>query len=143
MTKITVYITNYNYGQYIEQAIESVLSQSIDDWELIVIDDGSSDNSLERIDKYRVNEKITIIAQENKGLNITNNVAVRLARGIYIVRLDADDFLDENFLLVLSNILDQRSDIGLVYPDYYHVDPDGNIIETIRRKKKSTKRSGC
>ena len=135
MTKITVYITNYNYGQYIEQAIESVLSQSIDDWELIVIDDGSSDNSLERIDKYRVNEKITIIAQENKGLNITNNVAVRLARGNYIVRLDADDFLDENFLLVLSNILDQRSDIGLVYPDYYHVDPDGNIIETIRRKK--------
>ena len=85
MTKITVYITNYNYGQYIEQAIESVLSQSIDDWELIVIDDGSSDNSLERIDKYRVNEKITIIAQENKGLNITNNVAVRLARGNYML----------------------------------------------------------
>ena len=101
MTKITVYITNYNYGQYIEQAIESVLSQSIDDWELIVIDDGSTDNSLSGLINI-VQMKITIIAQENKGLNITNNVAVRLARGNYIVRLDADDFLDENFVGVVN-----------------------------------------
>lgn len=126
---------NHNYGCFIEEAVDSILSQTISDWELIIIDDGSTDDSLSKLDKYRSNQKITIIEQENKGLNITNNVAIRLARGKYIVRVDADDFVDENFLLVLSNTLDQKPNIGLVYPDYYHVDPDGSIIETVRRKK--------
>ncbi len=135
MPKITVYMPNHNYAQYIDESIQSVLNQTIDDWELIIIDDGSTDNSLEVIEKYRNNPSITIIEQENKGLNVTNNVAVRLARGKYIVRLDADDYFDENFLLVLSNILDKKEEIGLVYPDYYHVNKDGEITEAIRRKK--------
>ena len=76
-------------------------------------------------------EKITVIHQKNKGLNVTNNVAIRLSRGKYIVRLDADDFIDESFLLVLSSILDEKQDVGLVFSDFYHVDQSGNIIETI------------
>ena len=135
MTKISIYMPNHNYSMYIEEAIQSVIDQTIDDWELIIIDDGSTDDSLEILKKYKSHPSITVIEQENKGLNITNNVALRLARGKYIVRLDADDYLDENFLLVLSNILDKKEDIGLVYPDYYHVDKHGEIIERIRRKK--------
>jgi glycosyltransferase involved in cell wall biosynthesis len=126
---------NHNYGRYIEKAVDSILSQTISDWELIIIDDGSTDNSIALLEKYKSNPKIKIIEQENKGLNITNNVAIRLARGKYIVRVDADDFIDENFLLVLANTLDQKPDIGLVYPDFYHIDLNGNIIETVRRQK--------
>ena len=66
---------------------------------------------------------------------VTNNVAIRLARGGYIMRLDADDFLDENCLGLLSNVLDTKPEVGLVYPDYYHVDEDGEVIELVRRKK--------
>ncbi len=135
MPKITVYMPNYNYAPYIEQAIESVLAQSISNWELIIIDDGSTDESIEILSKYRTDNRITILEQENKGLNITNNVAIRLARGEYIVRVDADDYVDENLLLVLSNILDTKPEIGLVYPDYYHIDKNGKIFETIRREK--------
>ena len=61
---ITVYITNYNYGRYIKQSIESVLNQSFDDFELIIIDDGSTDNSKKLIGSYEDNSKIKIIIKK-------------------------------------------------------------------------------
>lgn len=135
MPKVSVYITTHNYGRYINQAVDSVLAQTFKDWELIIIDDGSTDNTQETLARYSDNAAITVIKQENKGLNISNNVAIRLSRGDYVMRLDADDYLDENCLLVLSNALDQKPEIGLVYPDFYNVDENGKLIEIIRRKK--------
>jgi len=135
MVKVSVYIPSHNYGQYIDQAVQSVLKQSMMDWELIVIDDGSTDNTLEILNKYKKHSKIRIIEQENKGLNVTNNIAVRLSNGQYVIRLDADDVFDENILLVLSNILDTKPDVSLVYPDYYHTDETGEVMEIVRRKK--------
>jgi len=135
MCKVTVYIPTYNYGRYVAQAVDSVLAQTLDDWELIVINDGSTDNTSEVLDAYRDNTRIRIIDQKNKGLNVTNNIALRLAKGKYITRLDGDDYMDENLLLILSNTLDTRPDVALVYPDYYHVDEGGEVIEIVRRKK--------
>jgi len=135
MVKVTVYVPTHNYGKYLDRSIQSVLQQTMEDWELIVIDDGSTDDSREILGKYKDHEKIRVIEQENKGLNVTNNIALRLANGKYIIRLDADDYFDENILLVLSNILDTRSDVDLVYPDYYHISENGDILETVRRKK--------
>ena len=68
---VTVYITNHNYGKYIEYAIKSVLNQTLQDFELIIIDDGSEDNSREIIEKYTELENVTSIYQNNKGLNVT------------------------------------------------------------------------
>ena len=135
MPKISVYIPTYNYGRFLDTAIQSVLKQTLDDWELIVIDDGSTDDTPEILTTYRTHPKIRILRQENRGLNVTNNVALRIARGEYLLRLDADDFLDENILLVLSHVLDTKPEVGLVYPDYYRVDEQGEIIEIVRRKK--------
>ena len=135
MPKITVYIPTYNYARFLDAAIQSVLKQTTGDWELIVINDGSTDNTAEILEPYRAHPKIRILAQENKGLNFTNNIALRAAEGEYLMRLDADDFLDENILLVLSNILDTKPGVGLVYPDYYHVDEGGEITEIVRRQK--------
>lgn len=135
MPKVTVYMPTHNYGHYLDQAIGSVLKQTMIDWELLIIDDGSTDNTQEVLKKYEGHSSMTIVRQENKGLNVSNNVAIRLARGQYVMRLDADDYLDENCLLVLSNVLDQKPEIGLVFPDYHHVDEEGEILETIRRKK--------
>lgn len=135
MVKITVYIPTHNYGRYLDRSIRSVIQQTMDDWELIVIDDGSTDNSREILEKYKDDNKIRIIEQENKGLNVTNNIALRLSNGQYIIRLDADDYFDENILLVLSNVLDKRRDVDLVYPDYYHISENGDILETVRRQK--------
>lgn len=133
--KITVYIPCHNYGKYVDRAIGSVLNQTTDDWELIVIDDGSTDDTPEVLSKYQGNPKIRLVQQENRGLNVSNNIAVRLALGKYIMRLDADDYLDENILVVLSSVLDRMPDVGLVYPDWYVVDDHEQIIEIVRRKK--------
>lgn len=133
--KVTVYIPTYNYAHYITQAVESILRQTIADWELVIINDGSTDNTREVLARYQDHPKIHIIEQDNKGLNATNNVALRLSNGKYIIRLDPDDFFDENTLLILSTVLDTKPEVGLVYPDYYHVDAAGHVIELVRRKK--------
>lgn len=136
MTKnplVSVYITNYNYGKFIKQSIESVLEQSFQDFELLIIDDGSTDNSKSIIESYSENDKIAIIYQKNKGLNITNNVAMRAANGKYIVRLDADDFLEKEALKEMSEVLEANNELGLIFPDYYYVDTEGNRIGEEKR----------
>ncbi len=130
---ITVYITNYNYGQFIKEAIQSVLTQKDVSFELLIIDDGSKDNSKQIIEQYRSDERITIIYQQNKGLNITNNIALHLANGKYIMRLDADDYLAKDALKKLSQPLEENDNLGLVFPDYYIVESNGDLIEHHQR----------
>ena len=108
---------NYNYGHFICQAIDSVLAQTLSEFELIIIDDGSTDNSPKVIERYAHHPQVVTILQENNGLNITNNIALRIARGEYLMRLDPDDWLDENALQVMSGLLDRNPDAGLVFPD--------------------------
>jgi len=131
--KITVYITNYNYGRFIEQAIDSVLNQTEQDFEIIIIDDGSIDNSRAIIDSYRNNPKIKIVLQQNKGLTTSNNVALKLSQGKYIMRLDADDYLVQNALSKLSSVLDKKPNLGMVFGDYYLVDEKNHILEHFQR----------
>ena len=130
---VTVYITNYNYARYIEQSIQSVLKQSYQDFELIIIDDGSTDGSRAIIDRYVGDPQTRVIFQENKGLIASNNIAVHAARGNYVMRLDADDYLDESALLVMVNAIEQSGDYALVFPDYYYVDADGQVTGQERR----------
>ena len=130
---LTVYITNYNYGRYIKQAIESVLHQSFKDLELLIIDDGSTDNSKEIIESYANHRKINVIYQKNKGLNITNNIALRLANGKYIMRLDADDYLVAEALEKMINLLEVNDELGMVFPDYYLVDAHNNVLAEVKR----------
>ncbi len=132
MSKITIYMPNYNYGKFISKSINSVIRQTYKEWELLVIDDGSKDNSLSLLKKFKKNKKIKIISQTNKGLNRTNNIALRLSETDYIVRLDPDDYLDENFLNVTISYLEKNKKIDLVYPDYYTIDKNNKIINLIR-----------
>ncbi len=130
---VTVYITNFNYGGYIKKAIESVLQQSKQNFELIIIDDGSTDESVNIINEYSDNQKIKLIFQHNKGLNVTNNIAIKIARGRYIMRLDADDWLDSHAIELMSNYLERNPEVGLIFPDYYLVNSEGNLLEQVRR----------
>lgn len=132
---MTVYIPSHNYARFLPQAVESVLSQTLKDWELIVIDDGSTDDTQSVLGRYAGHPRIRILQQERKGLNVTNNIALRLANARYLMRLDADDYLDENALLVMSHVLDSKPEVGLVYPDYWLVDEQGEVLKLVRRKK--------
>lgn len=130
---VTVYVANYNYGRYISRAIDSLLAQTFSDFEIIVIDDGSTDESREIIQRYADSGSIIPVFQQNKGLTVTNNIALRAARGRYIMRLDADDWLDEHALQVLAGVLERSPDVDMVFPDYYLVDVEGRVMEMVRR----------
>jgi glycosyltransferase involved in cell wall biosynthesis len=125
---VTVYITNYNYSKYIRQSIDSVFNQSFRKFELIIIDDGSTDSSRSIIQEYAGNKKVRVLFQDNKGLNATNNIALNLARGKYIIRLDADDYLDENALLLLYEKMENNPGLAMIFPDYYMINEDGKKI---------------
>lgn len=130
---ISVYITNYNYARFLKKAIDSVLSQSFHDYELLIIDDGSTDDSKNIIEGYASNPKIKIIYQHNKGLNVTNNIAIRAASGKYIIRLDADDHLVSNALEQMSGKLEANHELGMIFPNYYYIDEKDQVIgEEIR-----------
>ena len=106
--------------EYLKQAIESVLSQTYKNFELIIIDDGSKDNS-KIISDYKNNSKVMAVYQKNKGLNKSNNLAIKLSRGKFLIRLDADDWLDIRALEILGTNK-KDNEIGLIFPDYYEVD---------------------
>ena len=125
---ISVYITNYNYARFLKKAIDSVLSQSCHDYELLIIDDGSTDDSKNIIEGYASNPKIKIIYQHNKGLNVTNNIAIRAASGKYIIRLDADDYLVSNALEQMSGKLEANPELGMIFPNYYYIDEKDQVI---------------
>lgn len=126
--KITVYITSHNYGEYLEEAIQSVLRQSFQDFELLLINDGSKDNTQKIIERYKRKKNVRTFTGKNIGLPAAANIALRNAKGKYIIRLDADDIFDDHILLVLSTYLDTHKDVALVFPDYYLIDDHGGLI---------------
>ena len=130
---VTVYIVNHNYGRFIEDSIKSVLNQTFKDLELIIIDNGSNDTSKQIIQRYSKKKNIKVIFQKNIGLNATNNIALKYSRGRFIMRLDADDYLDENALEIMFNKIKMTVKLGLVFPDYYLIDEKNNLIELVRR----------
>lgn len=134
--KISIIITAYNYGKFITQALNSAINQNYSKpYEIIIINDGSTDNTLDILNNYKDKADIKIINTENIGLAKACNLGINKSQGEYIIRLDADDYFDENILLVESSILDARPDIGMVYPDYFLMDHHGNIMDYIRLQK--------
>lgn len=132
---VTVYIPSHNKGQFLEEAIESVLKQSMTDWELILIDDNSSDETPSIMARYQNNEKVQMFRTDGIGLPSVCNFAIGKSRGEYIIRLDGDDVFDENILLILANHLNRYSHVDLVFPDYYIVDSQGQIMSHETRKR--------
>ena len=130
---ISVYLLNYNYAKYIQKSIESVLNQTFKNFELIIIDDGSTDNSKKLIEKYSEHPKIRIIYQKNKGLISSSNIAIKASLGEFIIRLDADDYFDKNALSILYSEIKKDKNIGIVYPNFYEVDENSNIISVVRK----------
>ena len=130
--KVTVYIINHNYGRYVIQAIQSILDQTFQDFELIIIDDGSTDDSRQKLIKYENKENIKFIYQNRRGLTISNNIALNQANGEYIIRLDADDYLDQNALKILLNEFDTDK-VAMVFGDWYVVNRAGEVLGIEKR----------
>ena len=111
MTKLSFIVPVYNVAQYLRKCVDSLLAQDYDDYEIILVDDGSTDNSPQICDEYvRENELesegvrelgkplISVLHQENRGLSAARNAGVRIARGEYICFVDSDDYWEPNVL---------------------------------------------
>lgn len=135
--KVTVYITSLNYGRFLAEAVQSVLAQTLESWELLLVDDGSTDETGQIAAHYAgSDDRIRAIRHEtSQGLRSCANEVLTQARGDYIIRLDGDDYFDENALLVLASYLDMHPNVALVYPNWTYIDEDGTFLGIEKRKK--------
>ena len=117
----------YNGQMYIGEAIESVIAQTLQDWELIIIDDGSTDHTAEIIHGYD-DRRIRYFHQVNMGRSAARNNALEMATGQYIVFLDADDLLMSTAIESNLKTLAKSNDCGVVYSDGYFCDRHGNPV---------------
>ena len=129
--RVSVVIPCFNYGRYLAEAAESVLAQSLRELELIIVDDGSTDDSREvahALIAAHPNESIELIAQPNCGVpGAVRNAGIARARGEYIVCLDADDTLEPYYLEACALALDTDPRAGIAYADLHCFDQDQTV----------------
>ncbi len=117
--KISVIIPVYNTQNYIEKCIDSVLNQTLKEIEVILINDGSTDNSLEKIEKYKKDKRIIIINKKNEGVSVARNIGLEKATGEYIYFIDSDDYLESNIVLEKIYLNSKNNNLDILIFDYY------------------------
>ncbi|MBR2215257.1 MAG: glycosyltransferase family 2 protein [Selenomonadaceae bacterium] len=118
MPKFSVVIPAYNVAPYIEKAVRSVMEQTFNDVEIIVINDGSTDNTLDILKKIESNEKkCMIFTIKNGGLPHARNYGLDKANGEYVIFLDGDDFLDSNFFAAMSEYINCHETTDVLFGD--------------------------
>lgn len=125
--KVSVIIPTYNQDKYLCEAIDSMLGQTYKDFEIIVINDGSTDNTEKILGEY--GDKIKWKSQKNKGSAVARNSGISMAKGEYITFLDSDDVAMPNRLELSVDYLDKHPAVGLVYTDYYQVNERGELMK--------------
>jgi glycosyltransferase involved in cell wall biosynthesis len=130
MPKIAVIIPAYNQSQYLSQAIQSVLEQTFSDWEAVIVDDGSTDETRNVTLSYQ-DPRLHYVYQENRGLSAARNTGIRHSTAPHLSFLDSDDmFLPEKLTLLLAT-LEQSPDLGLVAGQAVPVDEYGSRVGKI------------
>jgi glycosyltransferase involved in cell wall biosynthesis len=123
-TKVTIVIPAYNAANYIATSISSVLAQTFTDWELIIVNDGSKDNTAELVKGYLSDTRIKLIEQANSGVSSARNVGIKAASGKFIALLDADDSYLSNNIETKFNIINADDSIDFVYGDIWKCDKE-------------------
>jgi len=114
MPQVTVIIPCYNQGQYVDDAVASVRAQTFQDYEIIIIDDGSTDDTRDLLKVYG-EEKIRVLTTTNQGLASARNNGIKEALGKYILPLDADDTIYPSYIEKAVGLLNERVELGIVY----------------------------
>ena len=124
----SVLIPSYNAGEFVAEAVDSAVAQTYPRVEVIVVDDGSTDDTSERLEPYR--DRVTYLSQPNRGTGAARNRALQVASGDYIALLDADDYWAPTRLERIIGLLDSRPDIGFASSDAYIVRNHENTDQT-------------
>lgn len=124
---VSVVMTVYNREKYIKEAIESVLNQSYKNIELIIVNDGSTDNS-EKIIKQFEDSRIKYYKKNNTGQLDTFKYAYKRVNGEYVIRVDSDDKIDKDIISLCINEVNSDLEIKFVYFDFYNIDSNSNLL---------------
>jgi len=135
MKKISIIIPNYNCCKFIKRTFDSIINQTYDNYEVIFIDDGSIDNSLEIVNQYKkiLKNKINVIKQYNQNGAVARNRGLEIATGDYVLFLDSDDELYDND--VLKNIVDKITGYDLLLGNHIIIDEGNNKITEYDKSK--------
>ncbi|MDP4195509.1 MAG: glycosyltransferase [Bacteroidota bacterium] len=128
-TQITIFTAAYNAEKYISQTINSVLNQTFKDFEYIIVDDGSSDNTAAIIESHK-DKRIKFYRLEHKNFASAMNYAIQKSNGRYILGIDSDDFVETDYLEKIYDAARKNPEADYVYPEYFTIiDEYNNIIE--------------
>ena len=128
---ISVLVCNYNYANYIEETLKSAILQDYANIEIIIVDDGSTDNSKEVIKNFIKNHSdynINLISRGNKGIAFSRNEAIKKSNGEYFIFLDSDDLLTESYISKMFEVM-QKTGAGVVYGEMKHFGDENFIVE--------------
>jgi glycosyltransferase involved in cell wall biosynthesis len=139
--RVSVIVSTYNYGKYLEGCLTSILNQTYQDYELLIVNDGSTDNTDEVIARFLDNEKIIYINQSNTGQAIATNNGIMKASGELIAFIDADDLWEPTKLEKQVSLF-TRDSIGVIYSLVKIMNGDGQPLEIELPGKYYTPRSG-
>lgn len=124
---VSVVIPMYNVEQYIAKSVGAVLAQTFNHFELILVDDGCTDRTLEVVEQFQ-DSRIRVISQSNRGLSGARNTGIDVARGIYVALLDADDFWAKDKLLKHVRHLNNRAEVGVSYCPSLFINEDNQLL---------------
>lgn len=127
MSLVSVILPTYNRSQYIREAVQSVLEQTFKDFELIIIDDGSTDNTIETVKAFLKDKRIRYVKQENAGAAAARNRGLSMSTGNYIAFIDSDDIWEKDKINIQLSIMNALPDVSLVFSDFSSMDRNGNI----------------
>jgi glycosyltransferase involved in cell wall biosynthesis len=138
MPKVDIIIPAYNAAKFLSDAIQSVIAQTFDDWRIILIDDGSTDNTPEIAQQFieQLGAKLMYIRQPNAGLPAARNAAIRNSSAELLALLDADDIWLPSRLADSVACFEGRPQVGLAYAFNSRVDASGALIDTFARRQK-------
>lgn len=138
--KISVIVTSYNYSNFIEQTINSILAQTYSDFELIVVDDYSSDNSVEIIKNFKDDRIKFIENKQNLGLAISVAKALKIATGEWIAFCESDDFWEKECLEKRIQIAEKYPNLGVIFNDVEPFSITNKIPKTIQQNSENIKK---
>lgn len=136
-SKVSIIVPCFNHALYLEECIQSIMAQSYTNWECIIIDDGSTDNSSEVAQKL-INHNIRYIYQNNKGVSCARNNGIKQATGDYILPLDADDTLNPLALEKMLEVFTKNKETMIVFSDtmmFGHINNKTTVDEKFNIKE--------
>ena len=125
--KVSLIIPVYNAEKYLQECLDSAINQTLENIEIIIVNDGSTDNSLTICKRYsQKDSRIKLISQKNSGVAVARNIALQTATGEYIAFMDSDDYIDKNMLFDMYTKA-KRDNADIVTCQFKHIQNDGTV----------------